>query len=207
VTVLAAVLSAAAAHAEEASWSGRLESTEDVHTCGAALVAPDMLVTAGHCLGPGGLGRTVRPPGDGPSAALRAIFRHPFYDELPPGRLRFRFDLTLAILDGITPTLRVHPVGPPPEPGETLTVETWLRDQPEPLRRACPVLEVIDGVATLDCAVTGGHSGGPVLRETADGPELVAILVGRQGGGDSVQALAVPLRPRLPTLLEAAGLN
>lgn len=182
--------------------SARIESAETPGTCGAAALAPGRIVTAAHCLRPGAGTYSLRAPGAAP-VPLAAITRHPLYGLIPPSPARFRYDLALAEApDAAPPAL---PVGAPPAAGETLAVETWRRGEPAPARRDCPVLRADAGGAVLGCAVAAGHSGAPVLRMTAAGPELVAVVVARLEEGGGPAALAVPLAPRLDALREAAG--
>ncbi len=77
-----------------------------------------------------------------------------------------------------------------PRPGETLVVWGYGRPRIHALtRRDCPVLSSAGRRVTLDCAVAPGTSGAPVLRPTATGYEVVAVVSASRG------ATAVAVRP------------
>ncbi|MDJ0971023.1 MAG: trypsin-like peptidase domain-containing protein [Kiloniellales bacterium] len=77
-----------------------------------------------------------------------------------------------------------------PRRGETLVVWGYGRPRIHALsRRDCPVLASRGRQLTLDCAVAPGTSGAPVLRPTATGYEVVAVVSASRG------ATAVAVRP------------
>ena len=203
--VALAVLAAASASAgpPPPPLAGRIEHPGGESACSAALLAPDLALTAGHCMGPESGPRPFRPPDGGAPVRTGAVQRHPVYGTWWSGARRWRYDLAVVALDPPVPGARqpALPVGPPPRAGETLWLETWRIDRPEPLRRPCPVTSVTEGLAMLACPVRSGHSGGPVLRLAEAGPEIVAVVVAQAGIG----AVAAPLAPRIGALLEAAG--
>lgn len=186
--------------------SGRIEARRPGTTCGAALIASDLVVTAGHCLGPRAR-RVLRPADGGAPVAVVAAHRHPDWDRLRGTPRGWAVDLSLGVLADPLPAHRldVRPIGPPPVVGEVLILETWLRPAPEPKRRDCPVVRLWRGLAVLGCPLVSGHSGAPVFRRTPDGPELVAIAVARMGQGPATTGLAAPLAPMRDVLRAAAG--
>ena len=203
-----AVLAAIPARGEP--FSIRLESATPEQTCGAALVASGGIVTAGHCLASNvRQGRMIREPGGDGTVPIRQSARHPVYDTAPPSLSRFAYDLTLAGLGAASEPISgvaVLPIGAPPVSGEVLVVETWLRTDDAPSQRDCPVLDAFP-LVVLDCPVVSGHSGAPVVRITASGAELVAIVVASQNGGreNRARALAASVAPRIGALLETFG--
>ncbi len=77
-----------------------------------------------------------------------------------------------------------------PRAGETLIVWGYGRPRIHALsRRDCPVLASAGRQVTLDCAVAPGTSGAPVLRPTATGYEVVAVVSAARG------RTAVAVRP------------
>lgn len=81
----------------------------------------------------------------------------------------------------------------PPSLGETLTVAGYGRPRVHALAaKACTVVRSL-GPARLviDCGLAPGFSGGPVLRHTEEGPQVIGI-VSRSGGGMSVVELVSP---------------
>ena len=203
--LIAALFAATPTRAEP--FSVRLEALRSEQTCGAALIAPDTFVTAGHCLASNVRGgRMVRAPVADGTAPIRQSARHPFFETSPPGAARLPYDVALGTLrlNGRLRPAPILPVGEVPVAGEVLTVETWLRSEERPSRRDCPVLQA-GRIVTLGCSAVSGHSGAPVLRMTPDGPELVAVLVAHQPVAGGGRALAAPLAPRIGTLREGIG--
>ncbi|WP_167766855.1 trypsin-like serine peptidase [Jannaschia formosa] len=191
-----------AAQAEPPS-AVRIENSEEAGTCTAAPLAPDLIVTAAHCLAPGREGYRAQPTAGAAQGIVR-VHPHPVFALAPPGPVRFRFDVALAELAAPLGSAPL-PVGPPPVPGERLAIETWRRGEPAPQRRGCAVLAAPAGAVVLDCAVGTGHSGAPVLRETGEGAEIVAVLVATLTFEGRPAALGVALQDRLEVLLQAAG--
>ncbi len=88
-------------------------------------------------------------------------------------------------------------------PGEDLVIVSWRRDQSvRPRQRACPVISGVTGLVTLGCRVQGGESGAPVVRRTATGVELVAVISSRWQILEQPVAQASDVRLRLQPLLD-----
>lgn len=195
------------------SAAGRLENIEKEGTCSAALVAPDVILTAAHCVA-----RTEeedeRPllvfrPGNVTGErvfAAKKIVLHPLYDPAnDPVRWRLRFDLAVVQLSEAVPGEIATPfaVGDEAFPGEDLVIVSWRRDESvRPRQRACPVLSGVKGLVTLGCRVQGGESGAPVVRRTPSGVELVAIVSSRSRIMEQPVAQASDVRLRLQPLLD-----
>ena len=201
-------LAAPASAADAVSGAGRLEYADTGGSCSAALVRPDLVVTAAHCAGGSKHPKTIffRPGGakDGEAFPVDLLIQHPLYDrDSPRIEWRLRFDIAVARLARPVPAALARPFkgGDEAKPGETLFIVSW-REGERPRQRACPVFEGMHGLVTLGCRVQGGESGAPVLRKTDDGLELVAVISSRS------QALAQPIAQasdvflRLPPLLE-----
>ncbi len=83
---------------------------------------------------------------------------------------------------------------------------SWRKDETEaPRQRKCQVIAGVEGLVTLGCAVLGGESGAPVLRETDDGLELVAIISSRTRQFFRPVAQASDVRLRLQPLFDELG--
>ena len=164
------------------------------------LVKPDVIATAAHCA-------TQRDQvfrvGDGLTGAIFLVtefVKHPLYEQTS-NRVdwKLRFDVAVGRLSKPVPATRARPleIGEIASTGEELFLVSWRRDDTEaPRQRKCRVIEGVEGLVTLDCAVLGGESGAPVLRKTDDGLELVAIISSRarQFGRPVAQASDVRLR-------------
>jgi V8-like Glu-specific endopeptidase len=206
--VLSAWVVPASAEAGRIAAAGRIEH-ENGNTCSAALIAPDVVLTAAHCARPGDT--LVFRPGDGQSGEVYAasrVFVHPLY-VVAHWRTdwRLRFDLAVAKLETPVPLDRAVPlpVGDEAEVGEILFVVSWRGgDGDRPRQKACPVLAtVIPGLVTLGCRVQGGESGAPVIRRTEGGLELVAVISSRNQVLNQPVAHASNIRFRLQPLFDA----
>lgn len=191
---------------------GRLQ-WDGAGSCSAVLVAPDVVLTAGHCLLPIPAGRPIERLSfrlnDGPDGTLTAvddIAFHPLYDtDNPRTEWLYRFDLAIAKLSAPISRDRAEPIplGPEARVGERLILASWrLRDAPRPRQRTCPVLQGLKGLVTLGCNVQSGESGAPVLRRSDDGVELVAIVSSRGKILDQPIAQASDVRLRLEPMLQ-----
>lgn len=187
--------------------SGRIEHSDSLGTCGAVRLDTDLILTAAHCASPDRSGTSFRAGDDTATRLLDRVHRHPAHGLGSSAFDRFRFDIAVATLVAPMDSSAPVPVGAPATAGEVLTLETWRRGEASPSRTACPVIGLDDGLVTLDCAVTGGHSGAPVLRLGSGSAELVAVVVATLSVGDRPAALAVGVDRHLDTLRALAGRN
>ncbi len=74
-----------------------------------------------------------------------------------------------------------------------------------PRQRACEVVDGIEGLVTVACAVAGGESGAPLLRKIQAGLELVAVLSSSSSQGQQPVGLASDVALRLPPLQSAVN--
>lgn len=183
--------------------AGRIEG-DDGGTCGGVLIAPDLVATAAHCVSRRNPPKKSFRPGGfpKPGVGVRAVrgARHPLYHLPGIAKLQnLRFDIALLRLGSeVRPDLAEPlPIGPPARPGEVLRIVTWPKTFDDVYARDCLVLSDFPGLATLTCPVQGGESGSAVIRMTAEGPELVAILVARTWSGILPVALAANLDGRV----------
>jgi hypothetical protein len=200
---------ASAVSAAQIGAVGRIENTVKNGSCTGVLVAPDIVLSAAHCIGPESTSLAFR-PGDGKVTrvrhALTRIFQHPMYDITHDRMLwRLRFDLAIARLEAPVPAERATPIPPGREAqvGETLFIVSWRSDgTTKPRQRACKVIPGLRGLVTLGCEVKGGESGAPVLRKTENGLELVAIISSRANLLQQPIAQASDVALRLPPLMD-----
>ncbi len=207
---------AASASADTIPAAGRLEDLEGGTTCSASLVAPDVVLTAAHCVAKyrkAEANRTIPlvfRPGTGQYAEPYAIDRivlHPLYDRVnDPRHWSLRFDLAAVHLARPVPPDVAQPLdaGPEARIGERLFIVSWrAQNARQPRQRACEVLPGARGLVTLACKVSGGESGAPVLRMSEGGLELVAVLSSRGKFLQQPIAQASNVALRLPPLLAA----
>ncbi|MGR3514806.1 MAG: trypsin-like serine peptidase [Paracoccaceae bacterium] len=201
---------AGAASAELFSAAGRLENADAEGTCSASLIAPDVIVTAAHCVSEHvdqALWFRLGALRDAEAIAVTKIAIHPLYESFEAQRFRrLRFDIAVGKLETAidAPGIRPFKLGSEAAQGEGLFIASWPRGSgPRPRQRRCVVIEGrVPAVVTLGCRVRGGESGAPLLRLTPDGVELVAIVNSRaEDRGQSI-ALASDILPRIEPLLD-----
>ena len=190
--------------------AGRIEQRDGPGACSASLIGPDVIVTAAHCVREGGHEDYVFRVGADPDAepfAIERIVVHPLFADFHKQRIRrLRFDIALARLSvPVDPGLaKAFVMGEEARTGEGLFLASWRPGTgPRPRERRCLVLEgEVPGVVTLGCHVRGGESGAPVLRLTANGLELVAVINSTARQRNRWVAFAADVRLRVPPLLD-----
>ncbi len=173
-------------------------------SCTATLIAPDLVLTAAHCL----LGRDDRDqpfparayvfrPAAGPAPAFRARQRavHPTYLLLPPASpMRSARDLGLLRLARAVPPELAKPLTIAPDRPLPQNVRLLARraGQAAATARRCPVLGLGRGTVALGCAVVPGDSGAAVLSGPPGAPTLLGVVSSRAtAGARSVALIAI----------------
>lgn len=209
VAVLLFTIIALPLRAEDFAAAGRIENAVTGGTCSAALIAPDVIVTAAHCASEWTAKylKFRSSVHESDPVQVEHFVVHPFYQDFIAQRFRrLRFDIAVGRLAKplTEPSVLPFPLGDVARPGEGLFLASWrAQSGPRPRLRRCLVIEgQVKGVVTLGCRVRGGESGAPILRLTEDGVELVAIVnsTARMDGKDV--ALAADVRLRIAPLLD-----
>ena len=189
--------------------------------CTATLIAPDLALTAAHCLDPRGAADRVAPGRAHVLAGWRkgrftAHYRGAALATAPgwaPGRTALDAALIrLTLVSGRPEAVAPLPVSSPPPPGTALSILSYGRDREEmlSLETGCRLVGRRGGLLVTDCEATPGVSGAPLLAETDRGPALVGVVVAAGAArppavrGPALAVAAAPLLPALHAALDAA---
>jgi len=184
--------------------------------CTGALIAPDLVLTAAHCvIEPGGgaidAGRITFRAGlaDGVAVAdvpvLRTVAPTGFGATNPITSADLLRDAALLQLAKPVPTSLAAPfVVAAPGTGDEVSVVSYAQGREEALswQRLCHVLERQDGFIAVDCDVTYGSSGAPVLAQGDYRARIVSIISAGTKTADGTIAYGMEL-PDLVSDLKA----
>ncbi len=194
---------------------GRLDT--GMSFCTATLIAPDLVLTAAHCLFTEAGARIA--DGDltfsaglrhGRAEAIRGVAQ----SQVPQGYARpvgqadmqaIAQDLALLRLDRPVSAATVRPIAvgaqAPLLSAVTLVSYGAEREAFPSIEDECRVLSGFDAVQVLSCHVVSGSSGAPVMRMGADGPQIVAIVSGRSDMAEGDVTVAVVAAPLVEALI------
>lgn len=184
--------------------------------CTGALVAPDLVLTAAHCLYDRATGQRIDPESieflagmrNGRASAYREVRRavtHPDYDyraEVSAERVRN----DLALLELVQPirntTVIPFQTDMRPAAGDKVGIVSYAHDRAEApsLQEICGVLARQHGVLVTSCTVDYGSSGAPIFSFSSGVPRIVSVVSAKAEVDGGPVALGTELEAPLAVL-------
>jgi protease YdgD len=186
---------------EAMAWQaiGRLDHRDGY--CTATLIAPDLLLTAAHCVYDG-KGAAISPADLSFQAGLthgKAAARRKVYDpHVGVNAKNVRHDVALVRLAKPIPTHELAPfsVFDGRVPDGPVSVVSYGRGRSDALSRqnACQVVQHREQIVTMDCDVTFGSSGSPVFTHLNGRGQIASVIssIGKRGGRQVAFGMELP---------------
>lgn len=189
--------------------------------CTGALIAPNLVLTAAHCLYDPNSGRAVNPKSIRFEAGLNGRYAkaarqvvkavvHPQYVFRPVGDAQVGHDLAVLRLDRPISTEHIQPFATSSQAarGDAVGVMSYSyehRDRPN-WQQPCHVLARKGKTMVMTCRVEYGASGSPVFEVTPGrAPRLVSVISAKAAMGNRRVSIGTAIDNSLWELVQRAG--
>ncbi|NRB16029.1 MAG: trypsin-like serine protease [Rhodobacteraceae bacterium] len=189
--------------------------------CTGALIAPNLVLTAAHCLFDQKTGRAVNPSSVKFEAGLNGrrvkasrmvsrVVLHPDYQFRPQGQAQIGYDIAVLRLDRPISSSEITPfaMASAPQRGDAVGIlsYTYAQNNRPKLEQPCHVLAKQAETLVMTCRVEFGASGAPVLAvNPGQPPRVVSVVSAKAAMGNKRVSIGTTLDRSVQMLIRRAG--